>query len=287
MSTSDPSVPSELSDIRKELATFRQRHDKNERRFRRICILAGIGTLLIIGTAWNREAVAQGYGMTLEQAAARIAALETRTTGLETKTASMSATTDANGYPTVRFTGVNVQVVDGSDITGPANGLGNLIVGYNETNNISQQHTGRMSVIVGFNHTYTANACLVAGVYSTVSADNASVSGGYGNIANGPLASISGGYNNRATGSNSVSGGMNNTASSGGTSVSGGYGNTASGAWASVSGGYNNTASEFTCSVSGGNTNQADAMFCSVSGGLSRSAREMYNWRAGNLFQEK
>ena len=61
-----------------------------------------------------------------------IAELEARIAELETLTASMS-TVKVDGQSTVRFTGVNVQIVSGSGATaGTLNGKGNLIVGYNE-----------------------------------------------------------------------------------------------------------------------------------------------------------
>ncbi len=51
---------------------------------------------------------------------------------LKALTASMSKVT-VDGQPTVRFSGVNVQVVDGTgDTDGTVNGTGNLVVGYNE-----------------------------------------------------------------------------------------------------------------------------------------------------------
>ena len=71
----------------------------------------------------------------LETAHAQLVAqnseLAARVDALETTTASMSVT-EADGSPVVRFTGVNVQVVDGSgDTEGDLTGVGNLIVGYN------------------------------------------------------------------------------------------------------------------------------------------------------------
>src|SRR5262245_35808195 len=38
---------------------------------------------------------------------------------------------NSSGYPTALFTGVNVQVVNGTGATQTANGVGNLVVGYN------------------------------------------------------------------------------------------------------------------------------------------------------------
>ncbi len=64
--------------------------------------------------------------------AARVALLEAQLAILEPLLVSLSL---EDGGATIRFTGVNVQVVDGSGDTGGAtNGLGNLIVGYIDDN---------------------------------------------------------------------------------------------------------------------------------------------------------
>ena len=45
------------------------------------------------------------------------------------------------GYDTLKFTGMNVQIVNGSHVTWSANGTGNLIIGYNE----SRERLGKVS----------------------------------------------------------------------------------------------------------------------------------------------
>nr|NIR43631.1 hypothetical protein [Gemmatimonadota bacterium]NIU03663.1 hypothetical protein [Gammaproteobacteria bacterium]NIV22944.1 hypothetical protein [Gemmatimonadota bacterium]NIX84937.1 hypothetical protein [Gammaproteobacteria bacterium] len=81
------------------------------------------------------------------------------------------------------FSGMNVQVVDGSgDTDGAVNGLGNLIVGYNE-NGFSATRTGSHNLVVGYDHEYTSYAGLVAGQQNEVSNVGSSVSGGVGNVA--------------------------------------------------------------------------------------------------------
>jgi hypothetical protein len=193
---------------------------------------------------------------------AKVSALESANTSqqadidaLKAKTASMSVLTD-NGQPTVRFTGVNLQVVSGSGSTaGAVNGRGNLIVGYNENNGDTK--TGSHNLIVGPQHTYTGYSGLVAGINNTISGNYASVSGGGSNTASGNSASVSGGSLNTASGNSA--------------SVSGGGGNTASSLSASVSGGFDNTAS---------------GLYASVSGGNVRVATGEDDWAAGGLFQD-
>ncbi|MCP4131373.1 MAG: hypothetical protein GY754_10370 [bacterium] len=144
--------------------------------------------------------------------------------------------TDPNtGQPTIQFSGVNVQIVSGSGYTngvntdfwtdGTVNGLGNLIVGYNEIEDSGDNKSGSHNIIVGSWNNYPSYGGLVAGSNNTISGKYSSVSGGFDNIAEG-LAS-------------SVSGGDQNTASANASSVSGGRMNTAGGIWSSVSGGDN------------------------------------------------
>ncbi len=119
----------------------------------------------------------------------------------------------------VFFRGCNVNVQSGSGTTdGSLNGLGNLIVGYNE--NVAMppspkaKRTGSHNFVIGQNHEYTSYGGLVAGLRSTVSGANASVSGGLRNKASEFGASVSGGVNNSASAPrSSVSGGKNRAAS--------------------------------------------------------------------------
>jgi hypothetical protein len=190
------------------------------------------------------------------------------------------------------------------------NGLGNLIVGYNELRDLSNcnpsddpfcnnTRTGSHNVVVGQQHNFSRFGGLVVGLAHTISGDFAVVSGGNFNTASGDSASVSGGQNNTASGPlSSVSGGQNNTASGGQTWVSGGFGNLASGFFnAAASGGFGNTASANFSSVSGGghdfNTgegagNTASGDFSSVSGGSGNTASGRFSSVSGgqNITQE-
>ncbi|MCP3876486.1 MAG: hypothetical protein GY699_25515, partial [Desulfobacteraceae bacterium] len=178
----------------------------------------------------------------------------------------------------IYFTGVNVHVRDGSGGTdGTVNGLGNLIVGYNELRDTDNDRTGSHNLVVGRANNYSSYGGFVVGYYSEISGDYASVSGGFSNTASGDYASVSGGVGNTASGYySSVSGGNGNTATFWVTSVSGGSSNTASGDYASVSGGIGNTASGDYASVSGGDYNTASGYSASVSGGFSNTASSNY-----------
>jgi hypothetical protein len=166
------------------------------------------------------------------------------------------------------------------------NGLGNLIIGYDEFLFRPQNHSGSHSLVVGAGHTYSSFGGLVAGSSHWVTAPYASVSGGLNNTATGAYASVSGGYLNTASGwAASVTGGEGNYARGIAASVTGGLDNGANGRLTSISGGYSNHATGESASVSGGSANNADGAGASVSGGFNRSAPNQNNWAAGALFQ--
>jgi hypothetical protein len=120
--------------------------------------------------------------------------------------------------------GANLYVVNGEGRTEHANGLGNLIVGYNERRGgLQDVRTGSHMLVVGRNLNYTQFGGIVVGQQNTASGAYASVIGGYGNTASGNFASVSGGYDNTASGELS--------------SVIGGYDSTANGDLCSASGG--------------------------------------------------
>jgi trimeric autotransporter adhesin len=212
------------------------------------------------------------------------------------------------------ITGANVHLVNGlgstdcgsneAPMSDCPNGLGNLIVGYNEPREgVQNIRTGSHNIVVGEGHDFSRFGGLVVGEANTISGDFATVSGGSGNTASGRFAVVSGGQDNTARGewsavsggftnaasgySASVSGGSNNTASGGASAVSGGSGNTASGGWSSISGGTLNTASGVFAAVSGGSENTAEGFYSAVSGGLNRTAAGEFDWVAGSLFEDE
>jgi len=204
-------------------------------------------------------------------------------------------TDDAGGTAkTIRFTGVNVQVVNGLGTTTgdpnqdawnslqepTANSLGNLIVGYNDPRNVGlvnergpDNRTGSHNIILGLGNNYSSVGGLLAGWMNEISGSLSSVIAGHRNRATGLAASVTGGVLSIASGSGStVSGGNGNTASGCDSSISGGANNVASGQIASVSGGQFNQASGSSASVSGGGNNIASNNVAAVSGGESNEA---------------
>jgi hypothetical protein len=228
--------------------------------------------------------------------------------------------------PTLRIAGANLHVVNGAGYTASVNGLGNVIVGYDEsgaflppvcsyggyadeTSCISaggtwaaEHKSGSHSIVIGGHHRYSRYGALVAGSANTVNYDVASITGGTHNTASNYGAAVSGGVSNNASGFYaSVSGGSNNTAYGWWASVSGGQENLANGDAASVSGGWHAEASGYRSSVSGGlagwargegasisggDGSYAEDYASSVSGGWNRWALDDYDWVAGSLSQD-
>jgi hypothetical protein len=102
---------------------------------------------------------------------AEISALASRVTALEDKLSAVSFHHQGlNGKPTLTIAGANLQVVSGSGSTGgPPNGLGNVIIGYDEHGSLQQQ-TGSHNLVLGDDQAFTSFGGLIAGQHNTVSA---------------------------------------------------------------------------------------------------------------------
>jgi hypothetical protein len=168
----------------------------------------------------------------------------------------------------VYITGANLNIVSGSGATdSPVNGLGNLIVGYNETAEGYDIRTGSHNLVLGFRNSFSGYGGIVAGYHNSISGNFANVLGGAGNSAEGSSTSILGGIGN---------------------STADFY------TWASnatIVGGYNNYAWGFSSTVGGGIDNVAAGHYSSVSGGRNRytlgSSAGMYDWAAGSLWEDE
>jgi hypothetical protein len=79
----------------------------------------------------------------------------------------------------VIIAGANLHIVNGLDTTDSTNGLGNLVVGYNESREFEEDiRTGSRNVVVGRRHNFSSYGVLVVGDFNTISGEFASVSGG-------------------------------------------------------------------------------------------------------------
>ncbi len=208
---------------------------------------------------------------------------------------------------TLQFEGMNLKIVNGlgatngnmedpDSTTGTVNGLGNLIVGYDEKIDpfdgygqpVISDKSGSHNIVVGHGLNYASFGGLVVGQDNAISGRYSSVSGGRDNMVSGNHSSINGGENNRASGAlaNSVSGGRDNFANGNWSNVSGGLRNSAYSNYTSISGGLGNSANAAYSSVSGGQNNTANGQMSNVSGGLGRTALGNHDWVAGALFQD-
>jgi hypothetical protein len=232
----------------------------------------------------------------------KIADLETRIGDVENNTVlTLDGKLSLEGTIAL-FSGVDVQVVNGLGQTTLTNGLGNLIVGYNDepglqkiscspglmllgqlsiteelpigldcetiariwNHDLQTERTGSHNLIVGDENNYTSVGGVVFGRGNTIGGRYATVTGGTGNVAGSGL----------SLGSH-VSGGIQNSAPSFFASVSGGWENTATGLAASVSGGRKNIANAGLGSISGGFGNVATGFSFqtpSVTGGSNNEA---------------
>jgi hypothetical protein len=186
------------------------------------------------------------------------------------------------------ITGANLHIVnglnstdcfddEGNEIANCPNGLGNLIVGYNEPRvgqDVENIRTGSHNVVVGQQHNFSRFGGLVVGTFNTISGDFAVVSGGADNTASGPRAAVYGGVGNTASGdlfgNAVVSGGGGNTASGDFSTVFGGVSNFATGEQATIYGGQQNTAGGSNSMVYGGfrnTTSGENGLFSAIYGG--------------------
>jgi hypothetical protein len=243
--------------------------------------------------------VKKDYINTLE---ARIAKSESKIVNAEARIAKLEKllTNVTRSGNNIYFNRANVHIRSGSGKTdGTVNGLGNLIVGYNELRTTGNYRTGSHNIIVGTKNNFNSFGGIVAGLnnelsgqYSSVTGGiyveaagfASSVSGGNKNIASGDYSSVTGGLSNTASHQySSVSGGANNIASNYYSSISGGWYNVANGSFSSVSGGNSNTASGFDSSVSGGYSNTASGSYSSVSGGRENTASGHFSSVSGGM----
>jgi hypothetical protein len=222
----------------------------------------------------------------------------------------LGAIPDQRG-PLVRLTGVNLQIVNGTNATSQINSLGNLVVGYDETAPEASGiwcsdwdnpppfgqpciavKTGSHDIVVGSYDSYMSYGGFVAGTLNTAWDPFCSVTAGAYSWAEGQAgyggASVSGGEHNRAADfDSSVSGGAGNKIVDGG-SISGGHRNSVR-EGGSVSGGELNatrgSSSAPDCeSITSGYTNYVGSQegWCgSVSGGAFNLAGGSYSSISG------
>jgi hypothetical protein len=101
----------------------------------------------------------------------------------------------------VVISGANLRIVNGLGATDTTNGLGNLIVSYNEPRGDgTDARTGSHNVVIGKEHNFSSFGGAVVGLRNEINGVFAVVSGGRFNTASGENASVSGGSGNIASG---------------------------------------------------------------------------------------
>jgi hypothetical protein len=194
--------------------------------------------------------------------------------------------------------GCNLHVQNGLGQTGTLNRYGNLIIGYNKNEGITQR-SGSHNLIMGDLHEYTSYGGIVTGIESTLAGANAVILGGGQNSANFPSAvilgadrgvadgnviliggqrnygsadahfsAIVGGIENQVTGPTSVVvAGMLNVASGGNSLVCAGTENNAGGGADVICGGSRNKSTGGASVLVGGNQNAVSGSNSVVTGG--------------------
>ncbi len=167
------------------------------------------------------------------------------------------------------LTGVNLHLRNGLGLTASANGLGNLIVGYNE-HTFGYPRVGSHNLVVGSENGWESYGGLVAGFKNRSTAHFASVTGGLQNTADADYSSVTGGATNSAIGpAASISGGSNNIAEGERSVISGGFGNTTGGQYAVIT---------------GGAAHIANGDYSAISGGQGIAQLSAFGWSAGGVF---
>lgn len=225
----------------------------------------------------------------ISQLQSQVAALNTALAGQVQQNQSLASRLEAVENKTQLFsragtevflTGANLHIVNGMGGTNSQNGLGNLIVGYNETRGgvaglpeglPGDARTGSHNIILGALQNYTGSQAIMSGWGNSSNGLGSLVTGLY-NVADGDGTVVFGVVNTARGANSTVVGGQGNTAAGPESSILGGAGNTVSGNHSTVAGGQGNTASGPLSSVSGGGFNIANALGGTVSGGLENQA---------------
>ena len=117
---------------------------------------------------------------------------------LERKLTHVTSVPGAEGRPEVVITGANLRLVNGLRATATTNGLGNLVVGYNESREGENVRTGSHTVVGRQNEISGAFAAVSGGHGNTATSAHAAISGGEANTASGFASSVGGGRNHMA-----------------------------------------------------------------------------------------
>jgi len=128
------------------------------------------------GSCWCNNYMGSGARLIVAQNTnllETINSLIARIAVLEQKLAKVTVSNDTNN---IYFTGVNLNVISGSESTdGPVNGLGNIIVGYHENDLFNNSRTSSHNIVVGNYHGYPSYGGIVGDIGNVISGNSLSV----------------------------------------------------------------------------------------------------------------
>jgi hypothetical protein len=161
------------------------------------------------------------------------------------------------GYKTLRVSGANLQVTNGTGATFTTNGLGNLIVGYNEQNSQCDL-SGSHNIVLGQENEYTTES----------------------------FAGLIGGKENIILSEYNLVFGQQNAAYDPYASVIGGTFQVVHNIFGVIVGGASNSIDAEGAVIVGGEFNTATGTYGVLGGGQSRSVNGPHDWVAGSLFED-
>lgn len=171
---------------------------------------------------------------------------------------------------TLQISGVNLQVVNGNGSTPAVNGLGNLIIGYNESDSLTTERGGSHNLVMGRWNQYGSFSGIAHGLRNSVFADESAVIAGSNNVISGVRSAVFGGDQNTASGNKVVAiGGFGNEAMGSVTSAIGGWANQVDGTADIVLGGRHNVAQGGSSVLIGGGYNTTNGAKSVLVGGES------------------
>jgi len=221
----------------------------------------GINDLLPVLTLFTQQFQAEGImvdTLSLEEAflmmMGQIAALQQQVETLQAQVIpGLSDHLSVVDDETLLVTGANLQVVNGNGITSSANGVGNVIIGYNEADSATNERGGSHNLVLGRYNQYSSFSGIVHGLRNSVLNDESAVIAGSNNLVSGVRSAVMGGDQNTASGNKVV--------------AIGGGNNEAKGSIAIALGGQENTVDLVGSVAIGGRSNQALGGYSVLVGG--------------------
>lgn len=182
---------------------------------------------------------------------------------------------------TILISGANLQVVNGQGSTSSVNALGNLIVGYNESDSLTTERGGSHNLVMGRWNQYGSYGGIAHGLRNSVLDNESAVLAGSNNVVSGVRSVVLGGDENTASGNKVVAiGGVGNEAKGSVTVAMGGRSNVAMGGVSVLVGGGYNTTNGVKSVLVGGESNQTspdelgNGQYAAVFGGRFNNASD-------------